>query len=474
MKLYNTLSRRLEDFTPGHDHTVKLYTCGPTVYDYAHIGNWRSFVFDDILRRALELNGLTVKHVMNITDVGHLTSDADEGRDKLEAGAEREGKSVWDIAKHYTDVFKAGAADLNLLPPNAYSGPIGPYARATDFIKEQVEIIRLLIDKGYAYQTAEAIYFDVSKLPSYGELSGQKLEEKETGARDEVITDTSKQHPQDFALWFFTVGRFANHDMKWLSPWGEGFPGWHLECSAIIHSTLGDPIDIHTGGIDHIGTHHPNEMAQTEAAFGHKLSNYWLHNEFVLVDGQKMAKSLGNFITLDDVINKGYDPLALRLLFLQAHYRSPLNFTWDGLQSAQTFLKSLQAWADLKFQINLGHKPGAANSYEPAIKKMTAELNNDLNTPRALSELSKLVDLAEREGVDPVKLQSLIETTDKMFGLKLSQRQDIDNQTKQLIGRRQKARDSKEWTKADELRQQLITHGIEINDTPHGPVWSRA
>jgi cysteinyl-tRNA synthetase len=263
VKLHNTLGRQTEDFKPLGDE-VKLYSCGPTVYSYYHIGNLRNAVFNDTLRRALEANGYKVKQVMNITDVGHLDSDTDEGEDKLQAGAKHENKSVWELANFYTEAFKQDMADLNILPPNGYSGSAGPYAKATDFIDQQIEIIKILLDKGFAYQTEEAIYFDVAKLSSYGELSGQKLADKEVGARREVVKDPHKRSPQDFSLWFFTTGRFANHEMHWPSPWGDGFPGWHLECSAIIHATLGEPIDIHTGGVDHIGTHHPNEMLKTE------------------------------------------------------------------------------------------------------------------------------------------------------------------------------------------------------------------
>lgn len=461
MKLYNTLSRKLEDFQPISDGVVTLYTCGPTVYDYAHIGNWRSFVFDDTLRRALEASGYRVKHVMNVTDVGHLTSDADEGKDKLEAGAEREGKTVWDVAKHYTDTFVRDSKKLNILPPNGYSGSAGPYARATDFIPQQIEIIKLLLDKSYAYQTDQAIYFDTSKLPSYGELSGQKLVDKEVGARDEVVTDTNKRHPQDFALWFFLVGRFANHSMKWPSPWGDGFPGWHLECSAIIHATLGDPIDIHTGGVDHIGTHHPNEMAQTEAAYGHKLARYWLHNEFVLVDGQKMAKSLGNFITLEDVIQKGYDPLALRMLYLQTHYRSQMNFTWEALGGAQNRLKSLYNWADLVHQHSASGQTlaGSSQDYSSAVA-------DDLSTINVLILIESNMDKAPKP--------DLLEKAEQVLGLGLTNRPDIDNAQKALIAEREKARSSQDWAKADEVRQKLSTQGIEINDTPNGPIWSRS
>ncbi|HSX16031.1 MAG TPA: cysteine--tRNA ligase, partial [Candidatus Saccharimonadales bacterium] len=258
MNLYNTLSRKVEALKPIKDGEVSLYTCGPTVYNYYHIGNLRNAVFNDTLRRTLVASGLDVKHVMNITDVGHLVSDADEGEDKLEKGAAREGKTVWEVAEHYTDAFKADMAAMNVLPPSVNPGreknSTDPYARATDFIPEQIEMVQKLLDGGFAYQTKQAIYFDVTKLPSYGELSGQKLADKEVAARSDVVTDPEKHHPYDFAVWFFAVGHFADHTMRWDSPWGEGFPGWHLECSAIIHATLGDPIDIHTGGVDHIGT----------------------------------------------------------------------------------------------------------------------------------------------------------------------------------------------------------------------------
>ncbi|MBX4197590.1 cysteine--tRNA ligase, partial [Candidatus Saccharibacteria bacterium] len=329
MKVYNTLSRQVEDFQPLRPDLVRLYTCGPTVYDYAHIGNLRAYVFNDTLRRVLEAADYQVKHVMNITDVGHLVSDEDEGEDKLERGAARDQKSVQEIAEFYIEAFEADIAQLNILPPNGYRGPHGPYALATDFIEQQVEIVKILIDKDFAYQTEQAIYFDVSKPQDYGKLTGQKLSDKEVAARAEVVTDAAKRHPQDFGLWFFRTGRFANHSLHWPSPWGDGFPGWHLECSAIIHATLGEPIDIHTGGVDHIGTHHTNEIAQTEAAFGIQLAKYWMHNEHLLVDNQKMSKSKGNYFRLQDIIDHDYEPLALRLLFLQSHYRSQMNFTWE-------------------------------------------------------------------------------------------------------------------------------------------------
>ncbi|MEX0881524.1 MAG: cysteine--tRNA ligase [Candidatus Saccharimonadales bacterium] len=465
MKLYNTLTRKVEEFKPLRERVVTLYTCGPTVYDHQTIGNLRTYVLYDTLKRALETGGCNVEHVMNITDVGHLTSDADEGEDKLEKGAKSSGKTVWEVAESYTNEFKRNLKQLGIPEPRL--------AKATDYIDQQVEIVQILLDKGFAYQTDQAIYFDTAKLESYGKLTGQKLSDKEVGAREEVVTDTNKHHPQDFALWFFTVGRFAGHEMKWASPWGEGFPGWHLECSAIVHATLGDPIDIHSGAVDLIGTHHTNEIAQTEAAFNNGLANYWVHGEHLLADGKRMGKSLGNYYTLKDIIDKGYDPISLRLLYLQAHYRSQLNFTWEALSGAQAFLKNLRDWADLKFQPGLGHKKTAASAYEPALKTITTELQNDLNTPQALSELSKLAALSEQEGVDSEKLQALLEAVDKLLGLDLANRQDVDQQIKHLIAEREKAREVKGWPAADRLRKQLAERGIEINDTPHGPIWNR-
>ncbi|MEK7095859.1 MAG: cysteine--tRNA ligase [Patescibacteria group bacterium] len=465
MNLYNTLSRQVEPFKPIKGGKVKLYTCGPTVYDYQTIGNLRTYILYDTLSRVLTAGKYSVDHVMNITDVGHLTSDADAGEDKLEKGAKRTGKTVWEVAGQYTIVFNDDLKKLNITAPKI--------VRATDFIKQQVAMTQTLIDKGYGYQTEQAIYFDVSKLPSYGELTRQKLSDKEVGARSEVVTDKSKRSPQDFALWFFAIGRFTDHEMKWPSPWGEGFPGWHLECSAIIHATLGDPIDIHAGGVDLIGTHHTNEMAQTEAAFGHKLANYWLHGEHLLVDGQRMAKSLGNFYTLGDVIKRNYDPLALRLLYLQAHYRSQMNFTWEALDGAQAFLNRLHAWADLQFQPNLGHKKNAGSTYPLSLDKIKQALNDDLNTGRALAVLSRLVNTAEQEGVDLEKLRPLLEQLDQLLGLGLCGREGIGGEAKSLIVAREQARKSGNWTKADKLRVQLAELSIEVNDTPHGPVWAR-
>jgi len=465
MRLYNTLGRELQEFKPISDSEVKLYTCGPTVYSYYHVGNLRNAIFNDTLRRTLQVCGYNVKHVMNITDVGHLVSDADEGEDKLEKGAKSESKTVQEVANFYTEAFIRDMKALNVLQPNGYEGPSGPYARATDFIDQQIEIIKILLEKEFAYQEQQAIYFDVSKLPSYGELTGQSLTEKEEAARSEVVTDEQKRNPQDFALWFFTVGRFSEHNLRWPSPWGEGFPGWHLECSAIIHATLGEPIDIHTGGVDHIGTHHPNEMAQTEAAFGHKLANYWLHNEHMLIDGQKMSKSLGNSYTLEEVVQKGHDPIALRLLYLQAHYRTQMNFTWESLEAAGQNLVSLRAWADLVHQQNKLVPIDPAQSIR-LLEEIKAGLEDDLNTARGLAQLNEFIDKVAPDF-------DLLKQLDDIFGLGLAQREDITSEQKHLIEKRESARKVQDWQQADSLREELLAQGIEINDTSGGSIWQR-
>lgn len=474
MNLYNSLSRRIEQFKPIKPGEVTLYTCGPTVYDYAHLGNLRSFIFEDTLRRSLQLNGYNVKHVMNITDVGHLASDQDEGEDKLEKGAKRDSKTVWEVADYYTKAFQKDVKSLNILPPNGYKGEHGPYAKATQFIDQQIGMVKKLLEKDYAYQTNQAIYFDVTRLSSYGKLSGQNLSEKETAARHEVVVDKNKKNPQDFALWFFTVGRFSHHSMQWDSPWGEGFPGWHLECSAIIHATLGDPIDIHTGGVDHIGTHHTNEMAQTEAAFGNQLANYWLHNEFVLVEGRKMAKSLGNFYTLADVVKRGFSPAALRLLYLQSHYRSRINFTWISMQSAQNRLRSLSAIADLRWQVKDANNTDA-EIIRNVKSKIEKAIRTDLNTVEALSALSEIESQPELIiNSSGKEFESLLKYVDNIFGLNLLSSIDIAHECKDLIRQREVARQNKQWQKADDLRNSIAKYGIEVRDTESGPIWERS
>lgn len=470
MKLYNTLSRRLEDFKPVNDDQVKLYTCGPTVYHYAHIGNLRNVVFNDTLRRVLELSGYKVEHVMNITDVGHLVSDADEGEDKLEKGATREGKTVWEVAEFYIAAFNAHTSALHILPPTKT-------VRATGAIDTQIEMVKILLDKDFAYKTEQAVYFDVTKLDDYGKLLGQKLSDKEIGVRNEVVTDTDKRHPQDFALWFFVIGHFKDHQMRWPSPWGEGFPGWHLECSAIIHETLDEPIDIHTGGVDHIGTHHTNEIAQSEAAFGKPLSNLWLHHEFLHQDGGKMSKSGGGTITLDDITKQNTAALALRLFYLQSHYRSQANFTWKNLESAQNRLKRWQATADLRFQaVDAAAGEGdGAEILAVSKNKIIKMLQDDLNTPEALAEIDTTFDSLS-EGLNKYMenyFTDLLAMLDKALGLALLDSHDITSEQKSLLSSREDAREAKDWRKSDELRRSLAEQGIGLRDAKNGAIWYR-
>ena len=466
MRLYNTLNRQVESFKPIDGKNVKLYTCGPTVYHYAHIGNLRNVVFNDTLRRILESSGYGVNHVMNITDVGHLVSDGDEGEDKLEKGATREGKTVWEVADYYIGAFNQHTGLLNVLPPTKT-------VRATNAIPAQIGMVQALLDKGFAYQTQQAIYFDISKLNDYGKLSRQKLSDKEIGVRSEVVVDKDKHHPQDFALWFFTVGHFADHQMRWDTPWGAGFPGWHLECSAIIHEHLGETIDIHTGGVDHIGTHHTNEIAQSEAAFGKPLAKYWLHNEFLHQDGGKMSKSGTETITLDEVIKRGYDPIALRLFFLQSHYRSQANFSWENLDAAQNRLKNYRMMADLRWQaIEDGDQLTYYDTYTANLKKT---FENDLNTPMALETIGAISDDLDETILPENKDEFILflKTIDELLGLQLLESDDITDEQENLIRQRNVVRSNKDWIKSDEFRAELEVQGIGLRDTDHGAVWYR-
>lgn len=470
MKLYNTLGRELKDFKPIEAGKVRIYTCGPTVYDYQHIGNYSGYIYWDILVRLLKSQGYDVKRVMNITDVGHLVSDSDEGEDKLEKGAQREGKTARQVADFYTEDFKKDVKILNLLEPDQC-------AKATDFIPEQIELIKKLIDKGFAYQTKQAIYFDVAKLSDYGKLTGQNLSDKEVGARSDVVTDADKHSPQDFALWFFTVGRFAVHEMHWDSPWGDGFPGWHVECSAIIHTLLSDPIDIHTGGVDHIGTHHTNEIAQTEAAFGHPLANFWLHNNHMMVNGQKISKSLGNGYSLQDLQKRGFSPMDFKMLVLQSHYRSQSNFSWENLEAAKNRLLKYLNIASLRHQKFAASEYNQGTSFQRSIKDLEEALGEDLNTPEVLSCIDSEIENIEHNGLVEGYQEDFdhwLETIDELLGIRLMNlSKDIADEQKELIKNRQAARTQDDWQKADQIRRQLEEQGVGINDTPNGPVWYR-
>ena len=458
MQLFNTLTRKKEEFIPLSKKEIGMYTCGQTVYDYTHIGHGRKYTNDDILRRVLTNLRLDVTHVQNVTDVGHLVSDADEGEDKLEKGAKKYKKTVWEVAQFYTDFFLKTIDAVNILRPTTL-------CKATDHIGEMIDIIIKLQEKKYTYETGEAIYFDVLKFPTYGKLSHQKMEEKLKGAREEVHIDAEKKHPADFALWFKRVGRFANHTMYWPSPWGDGFPGWHIECSAMSMKFLGKTIDIHTGGIDHIPVHHENEIAQSECANGVPFVHYWMHFYFLLVDGKKMSKSLGNFFTIDDLIKKKVDPLALRYLFLQSHYRQTMNFTWGSVQAAGEALKKLkQIVAQLKNEAsdNNNNDP-RADIFE---KRFNDAINQDLQTPQAIAIMWEILksDLVAQE-----KLKLLF-SFDEVLGLKLSDIKKLSFPKEILIlaEKRKQAKANKDFAASDTIRKQIEEKGYVIEDSKDG------
>jgi cysteinyl-tRNA synthetase len=408
--LYNSLTRNKELFIPIDPNEVKIYTCGMTVYDYAHIGHGRKYVMDDILKRVLVYNGFKVKHVQNVTDVGHLVSDADEGEDKLEKGATKQNKTVWEVAEFFTNNFYKSMDKLNILRPDVI-------CKATEHIKEQIELIETLFKNGYAYDTTEAVYFDTSKFKGYGEMFGQEMGDKKTGVRSEVKTDKNKRNNADFVLWFKRVGRFKDHVMHWNSPWGDGFPGWHIECSSMSMKYLGEQLDIHTGGEDHLSIHHPNEIAQSEGATGKKpFSRFWVHHAFLMVNGKKMSKSLGNYFTIQDILDKGYDPLALRYLYLGTHYKKPMNFTWQSLESASNGLKNLKSSI-----LNLKSSPrnilsdDKENKIEGFRNKFLSAINDDLNTSKALSVVFEVL----KSNIPSEDKYDLVISFDEILGLKL-------------------------------------------------------
>ncbi len=457
MYLYNTASRQVEKFSPLNPPLVTLYTCGPTVYDYTHIGHLRTYTNNDLLKRTLTYLGYQVKHVMNITDVGHLTGDDDSGEDKLEKGARKTGKTVWEIASFFTDFFFQSTDALNILRPDIVSP-------ATKHIEAMIKLIQVLEKKGYTYETKEALYFDIAKFKNYGRLSGQPLSEKVQAAREEVYLDPEKKHPADFALWFKRVGRFANHTMHWPSPWGEGFPGWHIECSAMSMQYLGETIDIHAGGVDHIPIHHENEIAQSEAATGKPFVNFWFHNNFVTVDGEKMSKSLNNFYTIKEIKNKNIDPLALRFLFLQSHYRQLLNFTWQAAFAAQEGYNKLK-----EYVLNLRKQKERTlisqeklNQIEHYRQRFINAITNDLQIPQAVAVMWEMV---KSNIPSPDKLD-LVYEFDQVFGLKLNAIREelIPPEVIKLAQEREEARKAKNFEKADQLRKKIKDLGYEIED----------
>ncbi len=481
IRLYNTLTRRTEPLQPVHPGEVRMYSCGPTVYWFAHIGNLRSFVFADLLARLFRARGLKVTAVMNITDVGHLTSDADEGEDKMIAAMRREGKSAWDVAAFYADAFFRDLKRINVEPADAYP-------RATAHIAEQIGLVERLEKNGFTYRTEDGIYFDTSKLADYGRLSRQKAAEKKAGARVEM---GGKKQSTDFALWKFSPTG-GKRDMEWESPWGVGFPGWHLECSAMSAKYLGVPFDVHTGGVDHIAVHHEDELAQTEAATGALEANVWMHNEFITIDGGKMSKSLGNVYTLDDLAAKGFDPLALRYYFLGAHYRSKLNFTFEALEAAQNALKRLRAFVRSVGESDCptakggsllaasrqagGKRPrrggGSIGEVEPAYERaFDAALDDDLDTPEGLAILWEML---EDKDITPADRLATLLHFDRMLGLRLAdevgKKDEIPAEVQALLDERAAARAAKDWTKADALRDRITAHGFTVEDTAKGQI----
>lgn len=457
---YNTLTRTKEVFKPLKNKMAGLYTCGPTVYNYVHIGNLRTYIFEDVLKRVLIYNGYNVNHVMNITDVGHLTDDADEGEDKMEKGAKREGKTAWEIAEFYTKAFKKDLNELNILEPDIW-------CKATDHIKEQIILIEDLEKKGFTYRTNDGVYFDTSKLSDYGKLAGLKKAALKTGARVQM---GDKKNSTDFALWKLSP-QDKKRQMEWESPWGIGFPGWHIECSAMATKYLGQPFDIHCGGIDHIPVHHTNEIAQSEAAYNKTLANYWLHGEFLLINKDKMAKSGDNFITLETIKQKGFSPLAYRYFVLQTHYRQQLNFSWEALEAAQKGLNNLYKHVrELKELLPEG-KINKQNEQktETNIQKY---LNDDLGTPQTLAFIQNAIKKSE------ISYNKLLEIDEKILGLNLKKesnehRQKIhetitDLRVQELKQERNLARINKDFQKSDEIRKKLEDLGYEVKDTKNG------
>lgn len=454
IQVYNTLTHSKEKFNPIDNNQIKIYSCGPTVYSYAHIGNFRTYVFVDSLRRMFKYNGYKLEHVMNITDVGHLTSDADTGEDKMEKAAKKEGKNPYEIAEFYTKAFMEDMKKLNIDMPNIIS-------KATDNIPEMLQMVKDIIDRGYAYETSKGIYFDVSKLDKYPVLSNNNVEGQEAGARIDV--DPEKRNPYDFAIW---IKAPENHIMKWDSPWGKSYPGWHLECSAMGRKFLGEHFDIHTGGIDHVPIHHENEIAQSKGATGCVPANYWMHCEFLLVDGGKMSKSLGNVYTLAELQEKGIEPLAYKLFCFTAHYRNKLNFTFDGVKASQVALNRLR---EGYFKHKEGNEKINQHIIENYEQKFNSAINDDLNMPLAMGIVWEVI----KESKKSVEYAKLIEKFDEVMGLNLknynpNKETKIPKEIEELVEERTKARQEKNWQKSDELRERIKELGYIIKDTANG------
>ena len=452
IKFYNTLTKQKDVFIPLDKETVRMYSCGPTVYKNATIGNMRTNIFQDVLRRVLRYNGYKLKHVMNITDVGHLVSDGDEGEDKMLKSAREEHKSPLEIAEYYTKLFFKDLKALNIETPEVV-------CKATDHINEMIEYVKKLMANGYAYETSTAIYFDVSKLDKYGILSGINLADQKSGARVEV--DKEKKNPYDFALW---IKAPENHLMKWDSPWGPSYPGWHIECSAMSTKYLGEQFDIHTGGIDLIPTHHENEIAQSKGACGKIPAHYWMHGEYLLINGGKMSKSLGNVYLLDDIVNRAYDPLVYRLFSYSCHYRNKLNFTWEGMDASA---KSYERLKDGYQKHLVGEDEIAQEVIDEFENRFHMAINDDLNMPLAMSVVWEVVRYEQKSK----KLADLLLKFDSVMGLQIDKRtekEEIPEEILELVEQRKLARQERDYAKSDEIRDTLKEKGYEVKDTKDG------
>ena len=460
MKLYNTLTKTKEDFAPQTPPEVKIYACGPTVYNYAHIGNFRTYIFEDILKRVLGAAGFKPKHVMNVTDVGHLVSDDDAGEDKMELGAAREGKTAWDIAKFYEKAFFDGFKSLNCAMPDVV-------CRATGHIQEMIGLVKTLEDKGFTYKTGDGIYFDTSKFPHYYRLAGKShIEGLKAGAR--VQFSEEKRSAADFALWKFSPAG-QKRQMEWDSPWGTGFPGWHIECSAMAMKYLGETLDIHCGGVDHVAIHHTNEIAQSEAATGKPFARNWVHGEFLVTkDAAKMSKSSGEFLTLDLLVKRDYEPLDYRYLCLGAHYRTQLVFSWEAMDFARTSLAKLRDAA--RHARDAAAKQASGGGAVKYLEQFKTACEDDMNMPRALAVVWEgLRDSA----LPPADKLALAAKTDEVLGLDLLRQEKIQSvppELATLLEQRQAARKAKDFQTADRLRAEIAAKGYEIKDTPGGAV----
>lgn len=490
LRLYNTMGRKMEEFVPIREGFVGFYGCGPTVYNYAHIGNLRAYVFLDTLDRTLTFLGYDKKHVMNITDIGHLTGDADEGEDKMLKTAQERHQSVLEVAKFYTDAFFNDIDRLNIIRPDVV-------CKATEHVQDMIELIKRIEANGHTYMSGGNLYYDVTTYPDYGKLANLNLDDLKAGARIEV--DKNKRNPYDFVLWF-TKSKFENQALTWDSPWGRGYPGWHIECSAMSMKYLGEHFDIHTGGIDHIPIHHTNEIAQSEGATGHKWVNYWLHNEFLVIqkeqtdssgDTAKMSKSSGNFLTLQSLIDRGYDPLDYRYFLMGAHYRSQAKFSWNSMDSAKNSRKALVQRAAKLFAVYDGDDIPSERLSAKATEYLgnfRAAMENDLSTPQALGVLQLAIKDA---ALKPEEAVTLARSMDKVLGLKLEESaKEFNSRTEnavdihsddpeaeeidRLVKERTEAKKAKNFAEADRIRDELTARGITVTDTPAGPVWKRS